>query len=151
MAAVFLNIEKAFNTTWHSGLLYKLSELQFFARVIKLIPSFLDNGKFKSVGRRRNDYTHRNTGRSTSRLRPCPSIVQSIYKRCLRGICNSSCLFADDIGVLVFETEKQERRVLCKLQLSLTDVISWCQRCDIGKHWRSVSLDNLESLTTYYN
>jgi hypothetical protein len=26
-AAVFLNIEKAFDTTWHSGLLYKLSKL----------------------------------------------------------------------------------------------------------------------------
>jgi hypothetical protein len=28
MAAVFLDIEKAFDTTWHSGLLYKLSELE---------------------------------------------------------------------------------------------------------------------------
>jgi hypothetical protein len=28
MAAVFLDIEKAFDTTWNSGLLYKLSEMQ---------------------------------------------------------------------------------------------------------------------------
>jgi chemotaxis methyl-accepting protein methylase len=27
--AVFLDIEKAFDKTWHSGLLYKLSELEF--------------------------------------------------------------------------------------------------------------------------
>jgi hypothetical protein len=29
MAAVFFNIEKAFNTTWHSGLLHQLSESEF--------------------------------------------------------------------------------------------------------------------------
>jgi hypothetical protein len=27
-ASVFLDIEEAFDTTWHSGLLYKLSELE---------------------------------------------------------------------------------------------------------------------------
>jgi hypothetical protein len=47
MAAVFLNIEKAFDTMWHSGLLYKLSELEFCASVNKLIPSFLINRKIK--------------------------------------------------------------------------------------------------------
>jgi hypothetical protein len=38
-AAVFLDIGKAFNTTWHSGLLYKLSELEFSTSLIKLIAS----------------------------------------------------------------------------------------------------------------
>jgi hypothetical protein len=28
-AAVFLNIEKAFDTLWHPGLLYKLSTMEF--------------------------------------------------------------------------------------------------------------------------
>jgi hypothetical protein len=46
-AAVFLDIEKAFDTTWHTGLLYKLSELKFSASLIKLIASFLSNRKFK--------------------------------------------------------------------------------------------------------
>jgi hypothetical protein len=32
-AAVFLDIEKAFDTTWHPGLLYKLSKLQFLTRL----------------------------------------------------------------------------------------------------------------------
>jgi hypothetical protein len=46
-AAVFLDIEKAFDTTWHPGLLYKLSELKFSASLIKLIASFLSKRKFK--------------------------------------------------------------------------------------------------------
>jgi hypothetical protein len=40
-AAVFLDIEKAFDTTWHPGLLYKLSKLKFSISLIKLISSFL--------------------------------------------------------------------------------------------------------------
>jgi hypothetical protein len=46
-AIVFLDIEKAFDTTWHPGLLYKLSELQFPISLIKLIASFLTNRNFK--------------------------------------------------------------------------------------------------------
>jgi hypothetical protein len=47
IAAVFLDIEKAFDTTWHPGLLYKLSKLQFLTRLIKLISSFLSQRKFR--------------------------------------------------------------------------------------------------------
>jgi retron-type reverse transcriptase len=46
-AAVFLNIEKAFDTTWHSGLLYKLPKLEFSTSLIKLIGSFLSQRKFR--------------------------------------------------------------------------------------------------------
>jgi hypothetical protein len=46
-AAVFLDIEKAFDTTWQTGLLYKLSKLQFSISLIKLIGSFLSQRKFR--------------------------------------------------------------------------------------------------------
>jgi hypothetical protein len=46
-AAVFLDIEKAFDTTWLSGLLYKLSKLEFSTNLIKLIGSFLSQRKFR--------------------------------------------------------------------------------------------------------
>jgi hypothetical protein len=45
-AAVFLDIEKGFDTTWHTGLLYKLSKLNFSTRIIKLVSSFLLQRKF---------------------------------------------------------------------------------------------------------
>jgi retron-type reverse transcriptase len=46
-AAVFFDIEKAFDTAWHSGLLYKLSKLNFSTWIIKLISSFLLQQKFR--------------------------------------------------------------------------------------------------------
>jgi hypothetical protein len=46
-AAVFLDIEKAFDKTWHPGLLYKLSKLQFSTSIVKMIVSFLTNRKLR--------------------------------------------------------------------------------------------------------
>jgi hypothetical protein len=46
-AAVFLDIKKAFDTTWHPGLLFKISKLQFPTNLIKLINSYLINRKFR--------------------------------------------------------------------------------------------------------
>jgi hypothetical protein len=46
-AAVFLNIEKAYDTTWHSGLPYMLSKLKFSTSLIRLIGSFLSQRNFR--------------------------------------------------------------------------------------------------------
>jgi hypothetical protein len=46
-AAVFFDIEKAFDTTWHSGLLYKLSKFEFSTNLIKLLGSFLSQRNFR--------------------------------------------------------------------------------------------------------
>jgi hypothetical protein len=46
-AAVFSDIEKALDITWHLGLLYKLSELKFLISLIKFISSFLYQGKLR--------------------------------------------------------------------------------------------------------
>jgi len=46
-AAVFFDIEKAFDSTWNPGLLHKLSKLHFSSTLIKLTGSFLSNRKFK--------------------------------------------------------------------------------------------------------
>jgi hypothetical protein len=46
-AAVYLDIEKAFDTTWCSGLVYQFSKLEFSTSIIKLIVSFLTDRKCK--------------------------------------------------------------------------------------------------------
>jgi hypothetical protein len=45
-AAVFVDIEKAFYTTWNTGLLSKLSKLEFSTSLFKLISCFLSYRKF---------------------------------------------------------------------------------------------------------
>jgi hypothetical protein len=46
-AAVFLDIEKTFETTLQPDLLYKLPQLQFSISLIKLIGSFLSQRNFR--------------------------------------------------------------------------------------------------------
>jgi hypothetical protein len=46
-AAVSLDIEKAFHTTWYTGLLYKLAKMELSVKLIKLISSFLSDRKFR--------------------------------------------------------------------------------------------------------
>jgi hypothetical protein len=46
-AAVFLDIEKTFDTTWHVVLLYNLHPLQFSINLVKLIISFFSQRKFR--------------------------------------------------------------------------------------------------------
>jgi hypothetical protein len=45
-------LKKAFDKTWHFGLLYKLSELKFSISQIKFVSSFLSQRKFTVNGRR---------------------------------------------------------------------------------------------------
>jgi hypothetical protein len=80
MAAVFLDIEKGFDTTCHPGLLHKLSKLQFLADFTKLISSFLSNRKFRVKVEGEMLHTPRNTSRGATRFCPGPYPVQLVYK-----------------------------------------------------------------------
>jgi hypothetical protein len=67
----FLDIEKAFDTIWHNGLLYKLPKMDFSASLIKLISSSLSSRKF-CLGGRRNVNAKDNENRGSTRFRPVP-------------------------------------------------------------------------------
>jgi hypothetical protein len=73
-------------------------------------------------------------------------------KKCHRGTWNSSSSVR---GRYLYLLDKHERRVLCKLQRGLTAVNSWCERWNIKINVRnlrrSISSEDLESLTIYYN
>jgi hypothetical protein len=45
--ALFSDIEKAFDTTWHPGLLYKLYQLHVSASLIRLLSSLLSDRTFR--------------------------------------------------------------------------------------------------------
>jgi hypothetical protein len=80
MAGVFLDIEKAIDTTWHCGLLYKLSKMEFSTSVIKLISSFLSQSKFSvSVEGEISSPREMQAG-VASRFCPVPYSVRHVHK-----------------------------------------------------------------------
>jgi hypothetical protein len=78
-AAMFLNIEKAFDTTWHPSLLHKLSKLKYSTSLIKLIGSFRSK-KIKIFGGRPNVNGKDDSSRGATRFGPVPYSIQPVYK-----------------------------------------------------------------------
>jgi hypothetical protein len=74
-----VDIEKAFDTLWHPGLLYKLSTMEFSTNLMRLIGSFFSQRKF-SLGGRRNVYAKTYKSRGATRFRPVPHTVQLVHK-----------------------------------------------------------------------
>jgi hypothetical protein len=122
-AAVFLDIEKAFDTTWQTGLLYKLSKLDFSVSLIKLISPFLYKKKlFVSV---ENEM-------STPRIMKAwvpqgsvlsPTLFNMYVDDTPQAIGVHLALFADDI--CLYTSERKESYVLRKLQRGLNSVEEW--------------------------
>jgi hypothetical protein len=77
-SAVFLDIEEAFSTTWHTGLLYKLSKLNISTRMTKLINSFLLQRNFIVLVEGEMS-TPRCMKTGATRFRPVPHSIQSVY------------------------------------------------------------------------
>jgi hypothetical protein len=119
-AAVFLDIEKAFDTTRHPGMLYKLSKPEFLAILIKRISSFLSQRKLKSVDRRRNVYAKVNASRGASSFRHVPNTVQYVYKWYSHTPCVYLALFANDS--CMYATDRKEGYILRKLQRGLNSI-----------------------------
>jgi hypothetical protein len=122
-AAVFLDIEKTFHTTWHPGLLCKLSKIHFSSSLFKLISSFLSNRKFRVLveGVIQAGVTQ------GSVLSPT---LNSLYiNDAPQNPGVHLALFADD--TCIYRTERKDGYVLRKLQRGFTSVESWCERWNI--------------------
>jgi hypothetical protein len=122
-AAVFLDIEKAFETTWHPGLFYKLSNLNFSASAIKLISSFLSNRKFRVWAE-----GEKSTPREMQAGMPQGSVLSpTLYSLYINNAPQSPsvhlALFVDD--TCIYFTDRKEAYVLRKLQRGLTLMESW--------------------------
>jgi hypothetical protein len=118
MAAVFLDIKKATDTTWHPGLLYKLSELQFSTSLVKLIASFLSNRKFK-VSVAGGLSSTRKVAAGVPQGSVLAPILYSLYINDAPAAPGTHlALFADD--TCIYATEKHKRRIFNKLQRGLT-------------------------------
>jgi hypothetical protein len=127
-APVFLDIEKTIHTTWHSGLLYQLSELEFSTSLIELIASFLTDRKFKASVEGECS-TPREIVAGVPECSVLVPVLCSLYiNHALVAPEAQLALFADNRCILVYATQKHERRAVCKLQRGLTAVKSRCER-----------------------
>lgn len=125
-AAIFLDIEKAFDRVWHSGLLYKLHQLETPAHLIAIIHSFLTNRSFVV---RVEDST--STPRSIQAGVPqgsCLSpILYSVYTNDIPLNQNATLsLFADD--TLITTTNKNPSRAAIQLQHQIDKTMTWFQK-----------------------
>jgi hypothetical protein len=96
-AAVFLDIEKAFYMTWHSGLLYKLSKLEFWTSLIKLIGSFVSQRNVNAKG---------NASRDTTSFYLVPYSFQYVYSDALQTHAVHLAFYADDTCRYATECKK---------------------------------------------
>jgi hypothetical protein len=127
-ATVFLDVEKAFDTTWHSGLLYKLSKLEFSTSLIKLIGSFLSQSKFRVWVE-----GEMSTPRAMQAGVPQGSILSPIlFNNYINDAPQTHCvhlaLFADNSCLCATNRKKGFVR---KLQRGLSSMETWCERWNV--------------------
>jgi hypothetical protein len=123
MAAVFLDIDIAFDTTWRLGLLYKLSELTFSISLIKHIIYFPSRRKF-SVSVEGELSTPRDI---QAGFRPVPHTVHINDTPQTPGVYLG--LFADD--TCIYAIGREEGYVLRNLERGLGAIETWCERWNI--------------------
>jgi hypothetical protein len=121
-AAVLLDIKKAFDKTWHSGLLYKLSELDISTSLVKLISSVLTNRKFKLLVE--GEFSKpRNIAVGVPQGSVLAPVLYSLYiNDAPEAPRTHLALYAND--TCIYATEDHERRVFRNSQRGLTAVKS---------------------------
>jgi hypothetical protein len=127
---VLLDNEKASDTTWHPGVLYELSELQFSISLIKLIASYLKNRKFNVSAEGALSSFREIAVRAPQGSVRTPVLYNLYINDASVASETHLALFADD--TCIYATEKSKCRDLCKLQRGLTSVNSWCERWSIN-------------------
>jgi hypothetical protein len=131
-SAVFLDTKKAFDTTWHSGLLYKLPKLEFSIILIKLISSFLSQHKFSvSVGCKMFTLKEMWVG-----VPSCSVLSPTLYNMYVNDVPKTPgvhlVLFAEDTCMYV--TDSKEGFVVRKLQHGLSSMETWCEHWNIKRN-----------------
>jgi hypothetical protein len=128
-AAVSLNIGKAFDATWHTGLLKKLSKFEFLTILIKLIGSFLSQRKFR-VSVEGEMLTPREMQAGVLQGLVLSPTLFNMYVNDVpqtHGVHLS--LFADD--TCLYATVRKENFVVRKLQRGLSSMETCCERWNI--------------------
>lgn len=141
---VLLDIEKAFDTVWHDGLLFKLKKFGFSTSIIKLINSFLSKREFK---------VFLNGSFSDPKLIPAGIPQGSLLSPTLYSLFISDfikpknceiALYADDTAI--YSSSKQTRGIITKLQHGLNTIGKYFKKWKI-----KVNSDKTNAIIFPYN
>ena len=125
-AAVSLDVEKAFSTTWHAGLLHKLIQLELPSHIIHILHAFLRHRSF--VVQVAGD---KSTRRPAIGGVPEGSVLSpTLFSVYMADIPTEQRVniaqYADD--VLLYSTDRNPRRTFHPIQRHLRLLQEWCRR-----------------------
>jgi len=141
-AAVFLDIEKAFDQVWHDGLIHKLLQIPVPFQLIKTIKSFLSDRSFQvrvedSISQIKNIAAGVPQGSCLSPL------LYLVYTNDIPVNSNASiALFADD--TLFYTKNKNHKRAIIQLQHQINLAVLWFEK------WR-LQINELKTKTIVFN
>jgi len=125
---VSLDVEKAFDSVWHDGLRYKLSQLQLPVKLVRLLSSFLTDREIRV--RVAHSLSHSvKLGAGTPQGSVLSPLLYLIYVNDIPIEPKNNCRagqFADDISLWTSYANK--RVTYLRLQRALDDIQKWCSK-----------------------
>ncbi|MEW8546904.1 MAG: reverse transcriptase family protein [Candidatus Thiodiazotropha sp.] len=154
-AALFIDLEKAYDSVWREGLMFKLKKLGLSGRVWKWINSFLvDRQAMISMGGNKGPHFATNIGLPQGSVL-APLLFNLFIRDMFDGI-NCQCVkFADD-GT-IWKNGNNVTEILSFLEVDLKVILQWAKKWRmkislsktefVFSHWMSVQLNRQECTT----